>query len=48
METSQIVFAIALGIITVGVTAFTLYVAWSTTWSNRWYVRAARSEDDAE
>ena len=39
METSQIIFSIALGIIATGILAFTIYVAWSTTWSDRWYQR---------
>ena len=48
METSQILFAIALGIITLGVTGFAVYVAWSTMWSDRWYRHPARSKGDAE
>ena len=39
METSQVIFSIALGIIAVGILAFTIYVALSTTWSDRWYHR---------
>ena len=45
VETSQVIFAIALGIIAVGITAFAFYVAWSTTWSDRWYVRRRAPED---
>lgn len=36
MTTAQVVFAAALGSITVGVLAFGLYVLSSTFWGDRW------------
>lgn len=45
METAQILFAIALGTVTVIITGFALYVAGSTMWGDRWYRR--RRPDDA-
>ncbi len=39
MSTAQILFAIALGGVTLVITAFALYVASSTMWGNRWYRR---------
>ena len=37
METSQIVFSVALGVVTLLVTVFAIYVASTTMWSNRWF-----------
>ncbi len=39
MSTAQVLFAIALGIVTLIITGFALYVASSTMWGNRWYRR---------
>ncbi len=39
MSTAQIIFSIALGVVVVLVTAFSLYVASTTMWSNRWFRR---------
>ena len=36
METSQIIFSVALGSITLLITFFALYVIWSTMWADRW------------
>jgi hypothetical protein len=44
VTTTQVLFAIALGAITVVITGFTLYVLSSTMWSGRWYHR--RRPDD--
>jgi hypothetical protein len=44
MSTAQVLFAIALGCVTLVVTGFALYVASSTMWGNRWYHR--RTPDD--
>jgi hypothetical protein len=41
METSQVVFSIALGAITLLVMFFAVYVIWSTMWADRW-VRTRR------
>ena len=37
METSQIIFAIALGSLALLITWFAFYVLSSTMWSNRWF-----------
>ena len=37
MSTAQVLFAVALGSVTVVITAFALYVASSTMWGDRWY-----------
>jgi hypothetical protein len=39
MSTAQVVFAIALGSITLLITLFALYVASSTLWGDRWIRR---------
>ena len=39
MTTAQLVFAIALGVITVLVTLFAAYVVSTTMWGNRWFRR---------
>ena len=39
MSTTQIVFSIALGTITLIITGFALYVVSSTMWGDRWYGR---------
>jgi hypothetical protein len=39
MTTAQVVFAAALGSITIGVLAFAVYVASSTMWGDRWIRR---------
>jgi hypothetical protein len=44
MTTPQVLFAIALGTVTVIITGFALYVAGSTMWGDRWYRR--RRPDD--
>ena len=44
METAQILFAVALGTVTVIITGFAVYVAGSTMWGDRWYRR--RRPDD--
>jgi len=45
MSTTQILFSIALGTITLIITGFALYVASSTMWGDRWYGR--RKPDDS-
>ena len=45
MSTPQVLFSIALGAITLVITAFALYVAGSTMWGDRWYRR--RRPDDS-
>lgn len=44
METAQVLFAIALGTVTLVITGFALYVAGSPMWGDRWYRR--RRPDD--
>jgi len=44
MTTTQILFSVALGIITLVVTGFALYVASSTMWGGRWYGRREPDE----
>jgi len=44
MTRAQVLFAVALGTITLVITAFALYVASSTMWGDRWYHR--REPDD--
>ncbi len=39
MSTAQVLFAVALGIITLVITGFALYVVSSTMWGDRWYGR---------
>ena len=39
METAQVLFAVALGTVTVIITGFAVYVAGSTMWGDRWYRR---------
>jgi hypothetical protein len=41
MSTAQIVFSIALAVITLIITAFSIYVVSSTMWGSRW-VRSPR------
>ncbi len=43
MTTAQALFAVALGAITLLITAFALYVLSSTVWAGRW-VRSRRKE----
>jgi hypothetical protein len=45
MSTTQVLFSIALGTITLIVTGFALYVASSPMWGDRWYTRG--KPDDA-
>ena len=45
MTTTQVLFAIALGTITLIITGFAVYVAGSTMWGDRWYRR--RRPDDS-
>ena len=44
MSTTQVLFSIALGTITLVITGFAIYVASSTMWGDRWYSR--RGPDD--
>jgi hypothetical protein len=44
MTPPQILFSIALGVMTLIITGFALYVASSTMWGDRWYGR--RRPDD--
>lgn len=37
LSTAQAVFGTALAVVTLIITGFALYVAWSTVWSDRWY-----------
>lgn len=46
MTTPQVLFAIALGTITLIITGFAVYVAGSTMWGDRWYRR--RKPDDSQ
>ena len=39
MTTTQILFSVALGVITLVITGFALYVASSPMWGDRWYGR---------
>ncbi len=39
MSTAQVLFGIALGVVTLIITGFALYVASSTMWGDRWYRR---------
>jgi hypothetical protein len=39
VTTAQVVFSIALGIIALLITAFAVYVASTTMWSDRWFGR---------
>jgi hypothetical protein len=39
VTTAQLVFSIALGVVTLLVTAFAVYVASSTMWGDRWFRR---------
>ena len=36
LTTAQTLFSVALGVMTLLITWFGLYVVWSTTWSDRW------------
>ncbi|MDP9441114.1 MAG: hypothetical protein M3P34_02800 [Actinomycetota bacterium] len=40
MTTAQVVFSVALGSITLLITAFAIYVISSTVWANRWVRRS--------
>lgn len=42
METSQIIFSVALGAIALFITFFAVYVVWSTMWGDRWYGKGRR------
>jgi hypothetical protein len=44
VTTTQVLFSIALGTITLVITGFALYVGSSTMWGDRWYGR--RKPDD--
>ncbi len=44
MTAAQVLFAIALGVVTLLITGFALYVTSSTMWGGRWYRR--RRPDD--
>lgn len=39
LSTAQALFATALALVTLIITGFGIYVAWSTMWSDRWYQR---------
>ena len=43
LTTAQTLFSVALGSITLLITWFALYVAWSTSWGDRW-VRKGREK----
>ena len=45
MSRAQIAFSIALGLVTLVITGFAVYVASSTMWGDRWYGR--RQPDDS-
>jgi hypothetical protein len=34
---AQVIFSVALGLVTLLITFFAVYVAWTTMWGNRWY-----------
>jgi len=44
MSTAQVLFAIALGTVTLIITGFALYAASSTMWGDRWYRRRQRDD----
>jgi hypothetical protein len=37
LTTAQAIFGTALALVTLIITGFAIYVAWSTMWSDRWY-----------
>lgn len=37
LSTAQAIFGTALAVVTILISAFAIYVAWSTMWSDRWY-----------
>ena len=37
LSTAQTLFGTALAVVTLIITGFAVYVAWSTMWSDRWY-----------
>jgi len=37
ITTAQLIFSIALGLVALLITAFSLYVARTTFWADRWY-----------
>ncbi len=39
MTTAQLVFSVALGVVTLLVTVFAVYVVSTTMWGNRWFRR---------
>jgi hypothetical protein len=39
MERAQVIFAVALGAVTLLISFFAVYVAWTTVWGDRWYRR---------
>ncbi len=39
MTTAQLIFSVALGVVTVLVTLFAAYVVSTTMWGNRWFRR---------
>lgn len=41
ITTAQLIFSIALGLVTLLITVFTLYVACTTFWADRWYPRGS-------
>jgi uncharacterized membrane protein YeiB len=42
MTTAQVLFSIALGAIALFIVVYTLYVAGSTMWGDRWFRRGPR------
>jgi len=48
VTTAQVLFAIALGSITVLITVFALYVVSSTMWGNRWFRAGPGREERSE
>ena len=41
LTTAQMIFSVALGVMTLLITWFGIYVVWSTTWSDRWVRKGA-------
>lgn len=48
LSTAQVVFGTALGVVTLIITGFALYVAWSTVWSDRWYQKPATAAESGK
>jgi hypothetical protein len=37
LTTAQVIFSVALGSLALLITGFSIYVAWTTVWGDRWY-----------